>query len=505
MSRWRERAWVAAGWLLVAVAALVWTALDRRPPEWDHANHLERMVHCAQDLAAGDVRALVERSSFYPPLATCAGALVYRLWPSDAAAGVVTMLGFLGLGMASMLALGRAVASGTVGVAGALLFGTAPFVVFSVLNFQLDLPLAAMVAATLAVLLTTDRFRSVGYSLLAGVVAGLGMLTKPTFALYVLPAALAAAPRGRRGGVNASLAVLVAGALSLPWYGPRLMGLPAQIGARGGRLAAEQGHPDPLSWTGLTFYPTWGVAQLGVVATLLLLVGLAVAARRRQWFLLAALIVPFAAILFVQNKNLRYSLPLLPVAAVVAALGLTAFAGRARASVAALAGVVAAAQVSAAAFGVPPPVTVPVVGVSWAFSQPPMRADWRHREILALITRDSGSRAAKVSVVPNDNFFSVSNFRYYAVRDALPLAFTRAWDEDPIGVEYMILKSGDQGPAWTVARPRRVIARLAEDAALAAAFPVIGEYPLPDGSLATVRARRVPPVEDLTPSALERL
>ncbi|MGH7356191.1 MAG: hypothetical protein ACRELS_16645, partial [Candidatus Rokuibacteriota bacterium] len=42
-------------------------------------------------------------------------------------------------------------------------------------------------------------------------------------------------------------------------------------------------------------------------------------------------------------------------------------------------------------------------------------------------------------------------------------------------------------------------------AALAAAFPVIGEYPLPDGSLATVRARRVPPVEDLTPSALERL
>ena len=266
MSPWRERAAVAAGWLLLAAVALVWTALDRRPPEWDHANHLERVVHCARDVAAGDARALVERSSFYPPLATCAGALVYRFWPSDAAAGVVTMLGFLGLGMASVLALGRAVASGSAGVAGALLFGTAPFVVFSVLNFQLDLPLAAMVALTLVALLTTDHFRSTGSALLTGVVAGLGMLTKPTFALYVLPAALVLAPRERRSVANAALAVLTASALSLPWYGPRLMGLPAQIGARGGRLAAEQGHPDPLSWTGLTFYPVWGVAQFGVVA-----------------------------------------------------------------------------------------------------------------------------------------------------------------------------------------------------------------------------------------------
>ncbi len=364
MSLWGERAAVAAGWLLVAAVTLAWTTLDRRPPEWDHANHLERVVLCARDLAARDARALVERSSFYPPLATCAGALVYRLWPSDAAAGVVTMLGFLALGMASVLALGRAVASGAVGVAGALLFGTAPFVVFSVLNFQLDLPLAAMVAATLVAVLATDHFRSTGSALLAGVVAGLGMLTKPTFALYVLPAALAAAPRERRGAVNASLAALVAGALCLPWYGPRLMGLPAQIGARGGRLAAEQGHPDPLSWTGLTFYPTGGVAQFGVVATLLLLLGLGVAARRRQWFLLAALVVPFAVILFVQNKNLRYTLPLVPVAAVVAGLGLAGFGGRARAGVAALAGVVAAAQVSAAAFGVPPPFTLPGLGVS---------------------------------------------------------------------------------------------------------------------------------------------
>src|SRR3989441_5788879 len=52
--------------VLVAVAA-VWLAIDRRPPQWDHANHLERVVTCAEDLARGDIKRILERSSFYPP------------------------------------------------------------------------------------------------------------------------------------------------------------------------------------------------------------------------------------------------------------------------------------------------------------------------------------------------------------------------------------------------------------------------------------------------------
>src|SRR5205814_1714571 len=91
-------------------------------------------------------------------------------------------------------------------------------------------------------------------------------------------------------------------------------------------------------------------------------------------------------------------------------------------------------------------------------------------------------------------WFSIANFRYYAVRDDLPLRFMRAWDDEPLGVDYMILKTGDVGPPWTAERPRRIVARLAADRHLDAAFPVIGEFLLPDGSRATVRARRLPVV-----------
>ncbi|MEK7387662.1 MAG: hypothetical protein AABZ83_14580, partial [candidate division NC10 bacterium] len=98
----------------------------------------------------------------------------------------------------------------------------------------------------------------------------------------------------------------------------------------------------------------------------------------------------------------------------------------------------------------------------------------------------------------------MSNFRYYAARDGLPLRWARAWDGEPVGIAYMILKTGHQGPPWTAEKPRRIAERLAADPHLARVFPVIGEFPLPDGSVATVRARRIPAGPAASPKTLAR-
>jgi len=55
-------------------------------------------------------------------------------------------------------------------------------------------------------------------------------------------------------------------------------------------------------------------------------------------------------------------------------------------------------------------------------------------------------------VVPNHNFFSVSNFRYESALRRLPLLMTRPWSDAPLGVEFVILKTGSQGPSFSVAR-----------------------------------------------------
>jgi hypothetical protein len=97
---------------------------------------------------------------------------------------------------------------------------------------------------------------------------------------------------------------------------------------------------------------------------------------------------------------------------------------------------------------------------SVAFSSPPDGSDWHHREVLDAIVRAAGPGEARVAVVPNDNFFSVSNFRYEARRDGLPLRLLRAWDRTPLGVDFAIVKTGDQGPDATSAKPDRIMAAL---------------------------------------------
>ena len=496
--------------------ATIWVSLDRRPPVWDHANHHERAVHCQRILSEPGrdrFREIVEMSAFYPPVVPCAAGLLYRVFPGTPLVSQSVMLAFLGAGLLALFLLGRRLFDAPSGLVAALIFGTAPFVVYSTTNFQLDLPLAAMVIVTLLELARTNAFSRRSWSLILGVTLALGMLVKPPFAIYVLPPVALSAWRAARASdrrrrlANLGLALVLGGALSLPWYGPRLFGLPLQMANRAFRLAAEAGQPEPLTVFSLLFYPRALLPMFGLLAGLLFAWGLVALAREpaARGLLWSASLLPFGVFLAIRNKDLRYVLPILPAAALIASAGLRAFApALRRALTLALIGV-AVLQVSAAAFGVPRLARWTALGVPAVYAFPPSPTMWPQREILQVILREAGSRPATVSVVPNYSFFSASNFRYYAARDGLPLTVTRAWDEYPLGVEFIILKTGNQGPAFSIAKAQRIMERLARgDPAFERAFPVIWEGPLPDGSQASVRQRRLTPVAGASPSEVAR-
>lgn len=494
--------------LLLAQAGVMvaWLAMDRRPPEWDHANHLESALECHRILAEpGHARfaEIMAMSSFYTPLVLCATGLLYFLLPVTPLTAQLVLWGFLAVGTLAIWGVGRRLLDPTAGLLAAFLFATAPFVVFSLLRFQLDLPLAAMVALALYALVRAEGFARPGWSLGVGLALGLGMLVKPPFAVYVLPPlvwsawrALRAPDRGARLR-HLGLAFVVGLVLALPWYGPRLAGLPMQILNRSYKQAVES--PPTLSGSGLLYYPRTFVPQFGLLAGLLALWGLwAVRRFARARTLVWSAILPLLVFLLIQNKNLRYVLPLLPAASLAAAAGFAALGPTARRWVGAACVVVGALQVSIAAFAVPPsPITglflLPVV-----FSDPPQPADWRHAELLAAVLRETGGRGARVAVVPNDNFFSVSNFRYEGFRDELPLRFQRPWNDGPFGVDVALVKTGDQGPDHASARSDRIMRAFeGGDPWLASAFPIVAEVPLPDGSRAMVRLRRPPAVDSV--------
>ncbi len=510
---------VALAGLLVGLAAVMvaWLLVDRRPPEWDHASHLGRAITCHRSLSAPGrewLQEIIAESSFYPPIVTCAAGLLYFVLPIVPLTAQAVIWGFLVVGTLAVFGLGRRLLDDDAGLLAAFLFATAPFVVFSLLNFQLDLPLAAMVALALYTLARTEDMSARRWALGLGLVLGLGMLTKPPFAAYLSGPLLwvawrALRPPDRRARLlNLLTAMAVAVAVALPWYGPRLVGLPTQIMNRSFKQAAESGHAAALSGSSLLFYPHWIVPQWGLLATALLLWGIvALAWRPRARGFLWAALAPCLIFVLIQNKNLRYTLPLLPVAALVAAAGVSVLPPRARRGLGWACALVGVAQVGAAAFALPPPTVLAPVLSSVAFSSPPDGRDWRHREILDAILRASGPGGARVAVVPNDNFFSSSNFRYEVMRDRLPLRLSRAWDQAPLGVDFAIVKTGDQGPDAHSAKPDRIMAALeGGDPWLAAAYPVIARVPLPDGSEGMVRMRRLDPVREVAPAEFaERL
>jgi len=272
------------------------------------------------------------------------------------------MLGFLGVGLLASFLLGRTLFDSPTGFLAALIFGTAPFVAFSTTNFQLDLPLAAMVVLAILGLVKSQGFSRWRWSWASGLILAAGLLTKPPFATYVLPAlllAVLAAFRGKdRAGRprNLALALFLTAALVLPWYGPRLFGLPMQVLNRSFKQAAESGYPEALSVFSLTFYPLAFLPQFGLLAGVLFLWGIWAIRNYRQarGVLWASCLIPFGIFLFLQNKNLRYTLPLLPIAALIAAGGLRAMRPPWRRVLVSACVVLSLLQVGVAAFGVPP-------------------------------------------------------------------------------------------------------------------------------------------------------
>jgi len=164
---------------------------------------------------------------YWPNLLYFSSTLFTLVFGCSLFAAKSSMSLYLVLLLFSVYGIGRKLGDRATGVLAAFFVSMYPLIFESSRQYGLDLPLTAIVCLALLLLLKTEHFSSLKYSVLLGVAAGIGMLIKGQFALFFAApflAILACSLKERRDKpnprvfLNLSLFILIAALLASVWW-----------------------------------------------------------------------------------------------------------------------------------------------------------------------------------------------------------------------------------------------------------------------------------------------
>jgi 4-amino-4-deoxy-L-arabinose transferase-like glycosyltransferase len=519
---------LSALWLAHAGSNLAWLKMDTRPPFWDMAGHAITAIHLSQLPFRTDLAQALQEwftSSVYPPLlAWISTPLGVLFWPtSDVLAGVLSL--FLGVLMLSTYGIASRFGGRRAGLLAAFIVSMYPLVYGLERHYLIDVPLMAMVALSIWLLLHTERFERRGVCVAYGLSLGFGMLTKEAFAIFAagpcLVVILFALPeRSRRKLLNLALALAACALVAGPWYVVNLLPKLEFLG-RMPVYALAEGDPAIASLGAWTYYLRAFVTDQVLLPLALLFVAMLVPwllARRSRYeiaFLLAGWIVlPYLAASAFINKDARYTMPYLPAVAIITALGLVRLRPRAvRVGLSVALVFYAAVQFLGLSWGLssrlpagllPAQVSVQVGSASLPIyaehvhiASPPVGGDWQAQRVLQTVMDTSVARSQtaplKLAVLPDAPGFEQNVFRYYALIERMPIEVVNVTGvveiadarQQVLSSDYAVTKTGDLGPAWSIQQSAQFTAALDDPASdLGRQFALVGEFGLPDGSVA---------------------
>jgi 4-amino-4-deoxy-L-arabinose transferase-like glycosyltransferase len=320
----RHRILLAASLLYLCVANIVWIAIDTRPPFWDMANHATWSLEVLRDFQQNGVSALLtlpHDSGTYPPLYYAVVALFYGLLgPTIDSAQLANLPAVILLGLATY-GIARSLMEPGAAALAALIVNFIPFLLWLSRETMLEYWLTALVAIALWALIKTKEFSSGKWSIVFGLVCGLGMLTKWTFVIFVVLPALWAA---RKNPGNAVKSFAVAAVVASYWYVPQFYTMPLFWRQNAAAAVFER---DPATMTerllfyarsiegSVLFLPLFVLCVIGV---------LFVIAHRRSLFpkwtpIVLCLLGSGLGLILLPSADPRYAVGILPAMALFAA------------------------------------------------------------------------------------------------------------------------------------------------------------------------------------------
>lgn len=508
---------LASIFIVLSTSTILWTLRDRTPPPWDPSDHLRSAYDYYRLLAHGDfsgfARDFFTTRHYYAPFVHLVSAGVFLVLGASRLTGIAVNLVSLAAMLWAVAWISRhvyatspvTVESRATSVQPPVLLSVLPGLIATSYHFSawlmhdafLDFPLTAAVTVSFALLIRADDFRVRSNALAFALAAGIGMLVKQTFALFfVLPALYVVIrvlwTRDRRAILNLALASVVLILVAAIWYGPHLHDVIAIY--RENQQAAVNENEAPLfSFDSNFFYVHALISmQMQLPLALIFAAGLVYSlarCRKQSPILYLWILSGIASFTLVANKDVRYTAPVLPAAALISVCWLREFKPRAstvQTAIRKAAGALKAALVTAivawafvsfwnaqwpragwgTAIDTPRYRWMVFARNYYGFDHRPLDDDWSVPEIVDAVSKRQTGPPPVLGVVVNLPYLNPSSVALYSrllttQRAAPPLIDVR-WVVEPSMIDrlndcdYILVRTGLDKADWVASVERDV-------------------------------------------------
>jgi 4-amino-4-deoxy-L-arabinose transferase-like glycosyltransferase len=281
---------------------------------------------------------LLRPSGYYPPLVAVVTALAYFIFGKSITVAIMSNIIFVSVLVISIYKLGILIFNRNVGLLASFIILSFPIILNHSVIYYLDLPLTAFVSVSSYALMKSEFFRDTKFSILSGILFGLGMLTKWTYFFFMIGPVFYLVLTGflselrhegeyeritnQKISINFLLFIITSLFIFGPYYFPILPDLLMET-FRFSRGAIAHGPKNVLSFSSVLFYPAalWHslISPFGFILFVLGTIRLLYSKSKQKTFLLVSMLVPYVIFTFIiQNKSPRYVMPWLPTISLIA-------------------------------------------------------------------------------------------------------------------------------------------------------------------------------------------
>lgn len=448
--KWEDYFLLLIVWIFHSVLNIWYILKDTRPPGWDQS------VHSLLSLAYFRGYDIQTTSNYYPPGFHLSIAPFYTLFGESYDVGCFVNIVFLGILLFSIYGIGRTLFNREVGLISAIIISFIPVFISLQRDFLLDFALVSIISLTIYLLLKTDNFNNIKYSVLFGICFGFAFLIKWT-AIFFIIAPLCwmiwqAAKEKKKCAYcnkiiiksknivkgfyhfcserhkkkfeeekkftllkehNFIVTFLVFVIVSAYWYFPNFLIFSRLMSGSKYWGSIEN---DPVGLMGFWFYIKAVDTQCIQFFSLLILIGLIVfmfqAERSKKLFIGLSILLPFIIFSLTTNKDARYTLPILIFLILAVGFMISNINNKKLKSTIILGIIIfGVIQTSTITFGYP---EFNVPNYIYSHSNSPKQEDWKANEVLDIIQANSKTNNPNILIVYNHGYMNWRTLQYYS-------------------------------------------------------------------------------------------